>query len=332
MSIPILYYKYGDRHCLEIKDNVKLSKYKHILQDSIKKNDIYVKLEMNDAHLEEKMIDYGRLGFYYPHVVVEKDPFILLRLTKGNFQKDYSEILPKFCNFILQNYKDYTKYEFGCLMHVRISKSCIKQLYKLVFINSDNNKPQTEFAGNLQLQSIAAKSKIIWKIGSEHDLKDIETGKTDNVEGPNEPFTFHTHPCKTYKDFKVKYAWPSKTDYESIWSLIVDMNGLCHFVAGVEGIYCVSINEKWSDKISELKEKNKHNILKHYEEKYVECNSNTKYTVYSYIQSIKEKVKKYDLPFDVQFMKWDEIPVFKIYVPKIKVDNEFSCKCFTTDL
>ena len=200
MSKPILYYKYGDRHCLQINENTKLSNYKNIIKDSVNKHDVYVKLEMDDKNLEEKSKDYGKIGFYYPHIVISKEnfPFIMLKLTKENFEKDYSDILPKFCDFAVNSYYDYKNHDLACQMNIRISKTTLETLYKLVFINSDNDKPQMEYAGQLHLQSISVKSKIIWKIGlDEKDVEKLETGKKDNVEGPNEPFTFHTHPYKT---------------------------------------------------------------------------------------------------------------------------------------
>jgi hypothetical protein len=120
------------------------------------------------------MEDIGKLGFYYLHVVYSDVPFILVKLTKDNFEKDFSEILPIFCNIIIQSYNDFSKKDFfSCLMHIRISKNCLEKLYKLVYINSDNNKPQKEFAGNLNLQSLAMKQKIIWKIGLNKDIKDL---------------------------------------------------------------------------------------------------------------------------------------------------------------
>jgi hypothetical protein len=335
MDKKILYYKYGDRNCLNVEGNIKLTNYKNILKDSIKKHDIYIKLDINDKYLKDKMLDFGKIGFFYPHVVLsENNPFILVKLIKDNFEQDFSEVLPEFCNIIIQMYNDYiSQNKISCIMHIRISKSCIEQLYKLVYINSDNNKPQKEFAGNLNLQSLSAKNKIIWKIGLNKELKDLDTGKEDNVEGPNEPFTFHTHPYKTYKDFKVKYAWPSKTDYESIWTLIVELDGLCHFVATVEGIYCVSINEKWSSRIDVLKktsEKQKKEILKHYQEEYVQIDSTDKYTPNDYIYNVNKRVKTLDLPFIIQFYGWkNSEKEYKIHVPVINNNNnEISCKCF----
>ena len=331
MKKPILYYKYGDRHCLQIDENIKLTNYKNILKDSIHKHDIYIKLNMNDTNIEEKSFDYGKIGFFYPHVVTsENEPFILLKLTRDNFEKDYSQVLPKFCEFIIHSYNDYVHKEIACQMNLRISKSCLEKLYELVFINSDNNKPQMEFAGQLRLESIAMKSRLVWKIGTEKDLSDLETGKSDNVEGPNQPFTFHTHPYKTYGDFHVKYAWPSKTDYESIWALIVEMDGLCHFVATVEGIYCVSINNEWASRIDELKQMKEEEInkmLKHYQEDYISIDSKEKYNPKDYVNNVNKRSQTLDLPFMVQFRKWENATdIIKINVPIITKDNEMSCK------
>ncbi len=140
----------------------------------------------------------------------------------------------------------------GCVYNIIMDQKTIdilRSLSKDVFFMDSKGKKKVgkEFFGRLKIVPDNGKIRLVY------DSDSIVVGDKDGIDGFEDKVTYHTHPYPTYLEFDAKYAWPSVTDYKSILSTLVHGKGVMHIVVAVEGIYVVSLNDKWCSRIPELK-------------------------------------------------------------------------------
>ncbi len=114
------------------------------------------------------------------------------------------------------------------------------------FLDKDKKKVGKEFFGRLNVIP-AADGRLILTYDD-----NIVTGDKDGIDGFEDLITYHTHPFPTYIDFDAKYAWPSHTDYKSIFETLSHGKGVVHIVVTVEGVYVVSLGDHWCENTDRL--------------------------------------------------------------------------------
>lgn len=133
----------------------------------------------------------------------------------------------------------------------------------------------------------------------EIDVSSIISGNEDNVILVGGLYNFHTHPVKTYKKYKVIFAWPSNTDYIGFLLSFIVYSTILHIVVTFEGLYFVTLTDYWKNKINK---NNINNILD-----FVHKNHNIEfskhYTIDFYLQ-------------EINFILYEEYPIFKVFFSK----------------
>jgi hypothetical protein len=202
----------------------------------------------------------------------------------------------------------------SCRMNFRISKKTLLKLRRMV-----HKSGYKEFTGHFTVRSVEFSPKLTTVL----EVKDnhIEGGDNEEVDGNDLPFTFHTHPIEAYKERDVKYAWPSRTDYRTIYELLISLSGIFHLVATVEGIYIVSLKDKESCKIDKLRKSPK-KIIHSMVERILHPERD--FSPKLYVKKIRNKK---DNPFEVQYFDWKTASsVFSVQTPRITKGDSMSCK------
>lgn len=202
----------------------------------------------------------------------------------------------------------------------------LKSLSKDVFFMDSKGKKKVgkEFFGRLHIEPQSDGSLMLV-----YDDRKIVTGTKDGIDGFEDKATYHTHPYPTYLEFDARYAWPSITDYKSIADTIVHGIGVFHIVVTVEGIYVVSLDENWYDKLPILKRMVDHSdkkyemYIKKLDVEYPYLKQNKK-TETPHIKSpydfckYANKVKLDTYPvLNTQYIPWKETMKFNIKSPII---------------
>lgn len=329
-------YKYGNRSVIMLEGNGDfenvLNKKAEIIENSSRKNAVYACVQINDNNLNSKIKAFSLLGFRKPHVVISPNSIVLLKKEDEQEyeRKGSRDLVPSIVKDLINNYQSFLRsknthsYEnLPCTLNLRLGKTTLKTLKEMVYGGNIDNSGTQEFTGKFYVESISK----YWKLSIQENT--VSTGKDDEVDGDEHPFSFHTHPKETYKKFKVKYAWPSGTDYESIWEMLVTLSGIMHIVASLEGLYVVSLGEEWVNKLSELKEmsnKEKKKLLSIYKLPYTSAEEGG-ITPEQYIKVVEDR--KSGKVFEVQYFSWANAEKsFRVLVPRLlTVDGDLvTCK------
>ncbi len=206
------------------------------------------------------------------------------------------------------------------------TRDILKSLSKDVFFmdSKGTKKVGKEFFGRLHINPTDDGHLMLI-----YDESKVVTGSKDGIDGFEDKATYHTHPYPTYLEFDAKYAWPSVTDYKSIADTIVHGIGVFHIVVTVEGIYVVSLNDEWYDKLDTLKKMVDHSdkkyeiYIRNLDVEYPYLKQNKK-TVTPHIKSPydfckhanKVKLDKYPV-LHTQYIPWTQEMKFKIKSPVI---------------
>jgi hypothetical protein len=136
-------------------------------------------------------------------------------------------------------------------------------------------------------------------------------------------FTYHTHPQDEYRRINVTAAWPSDDDISTVFDIITESSGVLHVLAGLEGLYFMSISPTWANRLDEIK-KNKSKLSKIYQIPYPV--KNTKEEIVTPHEYITE-VNKRNAPFEIQFRLWTDVSPVVISTSRFIEDSVMYCKC-----
>jgi len=128
--------------------------------------------------------------------------------------------------------KEYQNPSKSCKLKCKFSPECTKYLKNIC------NK-QFEMGGELYISKMEKDTCII-----DVEKNNIVNGTQDSIKIPKIRINFHSHPKAAYKTYNVKYAWPSKIDFQGFFNLRNDT--IFHCVSTVEGIYIMYFNEYWN--------------------------------------------------------------------------------------
>lgn len=274
-------------------------------------------------------------GFGDPGVKLDNVPSLVLSRKNGVIEKSYYN-LKEFenINALLENFDSWIesgmKKTMPCSLTVQLSPSALKNLDRMVNIykfTDDDKTLNKEFSGVFTVAEISQKKGLyVYKL--DVDSTHISVGGNDNVNGVDKCFTYHTHPKTEYQNIKVTSAWPSMTDIETVLDLLVNSSGVLHVLAGLEGLYFISISPKWANSLDKLSEKMKDDmdsLTEFYRIPYPEEGQTD--GVKTPEQYIK-KVSKNSAPLQIQFRKWDDTTPVSISNTRVFGENNVMfCKC-----
>ncbi len=275
-------------------------------------------------------------GFSEPGIKLDKTPSLILTRKNGVVEKSYYN-LREFENIkaILENFDSWIESGMNksmpCSLTVQLTPTSLKNLDKMVnvykFADDDKNINK-EFSGIFTVSEIASKKDVyIYKL--DLDPSHISVGGNDNVNGVDKCFTYHTHPKTEYQNIQVTSAWPSITDIETVMDLLVNSSGVLHVLAGLEGLYYISINSKWANQLAKLSDKMKEDmesLTDPYQIPYPEVGQ--KDGVRTPEQYVKKVSKDSKAPLQIQFRKWDDPTPVTISTTRVFSENNVMfCKC-----
>jgi hypothetical protein len=250
MSVEII--KKNKGMYLHISSN-NIQKIHETLDDIAKTHDqreIYAVIDTSIPNINSVLKAISHFRFIEPEFYIKEKKKVLLLSKKNTIFNEPSEnpILYAHLQSLLKNMEKDT-----CSYRLRLSSILVKHLHKMVHHIKYDQK-QKEFTGHLSV------FKIEYKDGEpvyvlDMDESQVYVGQDEEVDGANKPITFHTHPKEAYDKYSMKFAWPSQSDYITIYELIVRLKGVCHILAGIEGIYIIWIKPEHLMNLDLLKEK-----------------------------------------------------------------------------
>jgi hypothetical protein len=282
---------------------------------------IYCKISVESPDFAEIINIFSKYNFDNPGI---NNKYLILSKQNNPPKKNhYNSFIRKKIVYMIENFLSNHHKNNSCGINISFTEDCINVLRSLSeksFYIKDGKEVQKEFSGEFNVINSENLNGTL-KITLDVNDKGIMSGSEDGVSGLDKPFTFHTHPKKTYDIQKVVYAWPSIEDLETVFNLITNSNGIMHAIAALEGLYVLSIEKDWINKEEKSKIKD---IFYHYEIPYPEKDEKKPLTPEEYIYKLN---KSKNLPIKVQYFRWnDNVDNINIYVPKEVKDNTIYCK------
>jgi hypothetical protein len=228
------------------------------------------------------------LGFGNPYITA-KTPYngkidktiCLSRLTSSEKKDNYNDNYNSIVHLLTQP-------ETHCQLSAQFTKKAIKFLQSLPV-----EKRTHEHTGELFITNVVKKgSEIIYVI--DIDEKSIVSGKSETVDVSPTRYNFHTHPKDAYIRHGVEKAWPSSTDY--LGYLKLGKNTIFHCVATLEGLYIISFNSQWADKLEKI---DPEFIQDNYD-----INHKNNFTPDQYVDKVNKIIYKNAPIYQVQFLTW----------------------------
>lgn len=284
--------------------------------------DIKAIIDLSKKDFNKTVHTLCKFGFSSPGINKSEKLLILSRKNipgkkSKNFQQNIKKVVYMLENFVHNNTKN------SCELTVKLSRDAIDTLHSLVnqsFFMKNDDQIQREFSGVFQISNVNntdGKLEVLLEI----DTEKISSGAEDEVDGFEYPFTFHTHPRNTYDIQEVKYAWPSIDDIKTVMHIIFKSNGLVHVLASKEGLYIISVGERWIDRIKNLPDNSN---LSHYKIPYPMKDEGEPLTPEEYVYKINQNQ---DLPLEIQYFSWsDAHEDIEIYIRGMEQDGVSYCK------
>ena len=232
--------------------------------------DLYLSEGFNEPYLEQKL---------------SEEPLLYLQRGKT---KDIS----------VSSVSNEIQYLFGqvsndtCTMEAQLQPEAVSLLQGI----TDRPDIGNEMAGNLYCTE--TKPDMVHTFDIEPGS--VIQGKREGVKIAVGLYNFHSHPKVAYTRHKVTLAWPSAQDYVGYLLAYLDDRTIFHLVAGVEGVYILSITPFWLRHEPGLSDK----AIPFIKEKYNFCQEEGQ-TVDWYLQRISDVEYQGGPIFDVQFLPWD---------------------------
>lgn len=289
--------------------------------------EIYSSIYLDSPKLYETIELLAKYKFVEPEIQTVVRPSLIVHKKNTIFNnplEDYTVPLG-LMKSLVQNYENIKNHTVNtCEMMFQLSENAIHTLKKMVgYIRFDKN--QKEFTGHFHVKKVTYyKGNPLFIIDIPEN--EVYVGEKEEVEGSDKPITFHTHPKQAYDKYNIKCAWPSESDYRTIYELIVNLSGIFHILAGLEGIYVISLKKDNLINIADLKNKNGRNIKK-IANNATNRKKETEGDPIKYEISVKNDK---EVPFDISYMNWEEArSPFFIHTQIIQNKNKaFVCKSF----
>ncbi len=195
-----------------------------------------------------------------------------------------------------------------CGAYLKITQETKEYLHHLVykFKKSKTKKlEQIEVGGPLYIKDIIDEEDKLVHIVDINKDKCI-FGKSESVNIPSSRVNFHSHPEDAYINNKVKYGWPSSSDYIGILKL---QKTIYHIVATKEGIYIITLNPIFKQTDIHLKKLTKF-IDKNYdidENKKIKLKDNS----YGKINSIEKYINHIN---SIEYKHIKEVPPSPLFI------------------
>ena len=286
---------------------------------------IFFAVPLSDPNFEAKLYQMIKYGFCNPGIGLYRTPEFTISRSNEKAEKSFMHTVHiKNVRAVLEDFWKWNNRKsenMPCSINVQIDKTVKKKLSNMVHSGKKTGENYQEYSGVFSVKDIICNNGLMAYILSFN--KDyMMTGDNNSVDGVDKCFTFHTHPLGEYKKIQVNYAWPSKSDIMTVYEIITSGDGVLHILATLEGLYYISINPLWANRVEELV-KNCDQCLQVYEIPYPD---NKKDPISNPEEYIK-KVNTDNAPFQIQFRVWeDETPV-TIFSTRYVKDDVMSCKC-----
>ena len=292
--------------------------------DKYKKGiEIFFAVPIKDPDFEAKLYQVIKYGFCNPGIPTGGVPEFVISTTNEKSHKSFMHnVHIKNVKSVLEDFYNWNnRKNIPCSISVQVEESTKKKLSNWVHSGKKSGDHYQEYSGVFSVKDIYYRNKSSVYVLS-FNKEYMMTGDNNSVDGVDKCFTFHTHPLGEYKKIQVEYAWPSKSDIHTVYQIITNGDGVLHILASLEGLYYISINPSWANRISELVEKCDE-CLKIYEIPYP---SNRKDAIATPEEYVK-KVNTPEAPFRIQFRAWeDDSPVVVSSTRYIENDIMY-CKC-----
>lgn len=217
-------------------------------------------VKLRNAYLTDSIDILSSYRFSNPVIRTIDEPCLFLSKKNTIFNHPVENPIVKgIVHSLLSNYSKLQSHA-PCVYTFRLSSQLAKTFEKMV-MDAKVNKKQKEFTGHLHVAKIEYIDKMpvfVLDLNEQH----VVIGDNEEVDGSDEPITFHTHPREAYEKYKMNVAWPSQTDYMTIYELIVRLKGICHVLATLEGIYVVSLKTDALLNIPSLQKKEENEVEK----------------------------------------------------------------------
>lgn len=268
---------------------------------------IWIGIPIENQNILQLVENYTVFGFKNPYMCkISPLGYIFntfgLCLLKNNNITDPSnvnEVIYVLTQFLEQEEKN-------CQMTLKFSPKTLKHLQQMSNIGSTLNKNNTisqkEIAGSFKLNKVVEEDSVFIL---EINKKSLIYGGEEEVNVVNSLYNFHTHPVEAYKRNGVKLGWPSSQDYIGFLASAIINGTIFHTVITIEGIYILSINNHWINRIYDNKF-NKDSIKKFINKEY-KIKREKGRDVNWYINKVNSiSYNKEGFPiFHVQFFTWE---------------------------
>lgn len=146
----------------------------------------------------------------------------------------------------------------ACFLNIFFNVTTAEYLKNLSFYSSSFNiKEKTittkEISGSLIILPYSKEikpnvdSNIYWEIFADGNKKTF--GSELNVFFYPAKYSYHTHPKNSYKLVGIEVGFPSGLDYGAFMYNIFKEDIILHCVISLEGIYTISLNKNWTDRV-----------------------------------------------------------------------------------
>ena len=279
-----------------------------------------------DNHGFDKVCNiYTSFGYKDPYISQvdpfgNKLPFSFLSLQKPLHEfintEEETKMTYNHCLFLKDNFiRQRTNPSHIASTSLYLDKSCLYKMRLFPYLTVGGILPfnvasspiqnHREYSGSLVIisnnydanKTLSNKLSFL-TIGKNLPIK-YTTGSTESVQMTYDSFTYHTHPLAVYAKYNVSIGTPSGGDVTAFLSgllpfpneetLVTHNINQCHFVISIEGIYCLSLHEKF--------------LKSHFSRmmKYFRQSMNSFYEFVNMVGSTLE------YPFDYRRYDWNEI-------------------------
>ena len=213
---------------------------------------IYVGISLNHPNFENIVKKYIKNGFQNPFICRESptgykyEPYGLCMIRRNDII-DKKQISVSNVKYVLEQFQNRNN---NCHINVKFTNDTINYLKKISSIGSTINKDGTITQKELAGRFIARQpdSKKIFPL--DIDKKSVIAGSEEGVSIKQGIFNFHTHPIEAYDRNDVKIAFPSAQDFVGFLNASKVYSTILHSVVSREGIYVISVNKYWVNKIN----------------------------------------------------------------------------------
>lgn len=270
---------------------------------------IWTAIPLEEKDFTNKIDTFVSNGFNSPYVTtlspLYADIPVSAILTRQNIPSD-PDISTATLHKVLYAIEQYKSSEDSCHLLAKLTKKALYFLRQAAETGLNVNEPQKELTGELYVKDVQkGDDGFIYII--DLDKSSISSGEEEKVDVAPTRYNFHSHPRDAYIRHSVDKAWPSVTDYLGYYKL--GTNTIFHCVAALEGVYILSFNPHWAQRLKEIKP----SFIKDN----FDIDHKEHYTPQQYVEKINNIKYQGNPIYNLQFYPWNtaEETVFKVFFP-----------------